>query len=74
MFRTNRDKVVMISVMGSVAPPVRRLDYRVSADGEPESDLRAGFRLVEQFPGVIVALCWLQRRASVHPELVHVQW
>ncbi|HNV34449.1 MAG TPA: DUF4438 domain-containing protein [Bacillota bacterium] len=35
MFRTNRDKVVMISVMGSVAPPVRRLDYRVSADGEP---------------------------------------
>lgn len=33
--RTNRDKVVMISVMGAVAPPVRRLDYRVSADGEP---------------------------------------
>lgn len=35
MLRTNRDKVVMISVMGAVAPPVRRLDYRVSADGEP---------------------------------------
>ena len=46
----------------------------IAYGGEPESDVRAGFRLVEQFPGVIVALCWLQRRASVHPELVHVQW
>lgn len=35
MLRTNKDQVVMISVMGAVAPPVRRLDYRVSADGEP---------------------------------------
>ena len=35
MLRTNRDRVVMLSVMGAVAPPVRRLDFRVSADGEP---------------------------------------
>jgi len=54
--------------------PLRSVRFAVSADGEPESDLRAGFRLVEQFPGVIVALCWLQRRASVHPDLVHVEW
>jgi hypothetical protein len=35
MIKTNRDRVVMISVQGAIAPPVRRLDFRVSADGEP---------------------------------------
>ncbi len=35
MIKTNRDKVVMISVQGAVAAPVTRLAYRVSAEGEP---------------------------------------
>ncbi len=35
MLKTNRDKVVMISVQGAVAAPVTRLAYRVSAEGEP---------------------------------------
>ena len=33
--KTNRDKVVMISVQGAVAAPVTRLAYRISAEGEP---------------------------------------
>lgn len=35
MIKTNRDRVVMISVQGAVAAPVTRLAYRVSAEGEP---------------------------------------
>lgn len=35
MIKTNRDRVVMISVQGAVASPVTRLQYRISAEGEP---------------------------------------
>lgn len=54
--------------------PLRAVRFVVSADGMPESDVRAAFLLVERFPGVVVALCWLRRRAAVHPDLVHVEW
>lgn len=64
-----------VKALGSgLSYPLRRVRVAVSANGDPESALGAGFRLVEQFPGVIVALCWLRHRTPVHPDLVHVQW
>lgn len=35
MLRTNKDKLVMISVQGAVAPHVRRQAFRIDADGAP---------------------------------------
>ena len=35
LLRTNRDKLVCLSVMGVVAPPVRSTPYRVDRDGVP---------------------------------------
>ncbi len=35
MLRTNRDKLVVISVQGSVAPHVRKSAFRIDADGVP---------------------------------------
>ncbi len=35
MLRTNRDKLVCLSVMGMVAPPLRSTPYRIDRDGVP---------------------------------------
>lgn len=35
MLRTNRDKLVQLSVMGMVAPPLRSSAYRIDRDGVP---------------------------------------
>ncbi|MEA4882581.1 MAG: DUF4438 domain-containing protein [Clostridia bacterium] len=35
MVRTNREKVVMMSIQGVVAPPVRRQAFRIGSDGVP---------------------------------------
>jgi 4'-phosphopantetheinyl transferase len=56
--------------------PLRDVHVAVSAGGEPQCDkLRAGFRLVEEFPGVVIALCWLGHQRRWAPsDLVRVEW
>jgi 4'-phosphopantetheinyl transferase len=56
--------------------PIRGVHFEVSPDGEPESNKpQAGFRLVEELPEVVVALCWLRDGGRSAPaDLVHVEW
>ena len=56
--------------------PVRGLWFEVSASGEPVSNRpAAGFRLVEELPAVVIALCWLGLGGrAAQSDLVHVEW
>ena len=56
--------------------PLRGVQFEVSQDGEPASNRpQAGFRLVEDFPAVVIALCWLQPGGrSARSDVVHVAW
>jgi 4'-phosphopantetheinyl transferase len=56
--------------------PVRGVCFEVTSDGEPESNRpRAGFRLVEDLPAIVIALCWLRQGGRTPTfELVHVEW
>ena len=56
--------------------PVRGVRFVLSPDGEPESNKpQAGFRLVEEFPAVVIALCWLRHGGrSAQSDLVQVEW
>ena len=56
--------------------PVRGVRFVLSPDGEPESNKpQAGFRLFEEFPGVVIALCWLRQGGrSAQSDLVQVEW
>jgi 4'-phosphopantetheinyl transferase len=55
--------------------PVRSVRFEVSPRGEPQSNKAlAGFRLVEDLPAVVIALCWLGHGVSVQSDLVHVVW
>lgn len=56
--------------------PVRDVSFQVSPTGEPESNKpHAGFRLVEEFPSVVIALCWLRGGGrSAQSDLVQVEW
>ena len=56
--------------------PLRDVRFEVSPTGEPESNKpQAGFRLVEELPAVVIALCWLRGRGrSAQSDLVQVEW
>jgi 4'-phosphopantetheinyl transferase len=56
--------------------PVRSVCFEVSANGEPRSNRPlARFRLVEDLPSVVVALCWLHHAGRApQSDLVHVEW
>ena len=55
--------------------PVRKARFEVTDAGEVACDRpNATFRLVEDQPGVILALCWLGRPWAIVPEFVSGQW
>jgi 4'-phosphopantetheinyl transferase len=56
--------------------PLRGICFEVSLAGETESNKpQAGFRLVDDFPAVVIALCWLRQQGrSAQSDLVHVEW
>lgn len=56
--------------------PLRRIHVEVSPEGEPDSDRPwTRFRLVEAFPAVVIALCWLGRgERSTQSDPVYVEW
>jgi 4'-phosphopantetheinyl transferase len=60
-----------------LAYPLRGVQFEVSAGGEPESNKpRAEFRLVEDFPAIVIALCWLGLGgvSTTQSDLVQVEW
>lgn len=56
--------------------PLRTICFDMSSDGEPESNKpEAAFRLIEEFPALVIALCWLRHGGrSARPDLVEVEW
>lgn len=56
--------------------PLRSVCFEVSRDGEPDSNRpHAGFRLVEDLPAVVIALCWLRLGGrSTRSDVVQVEW